>query len=239
MESVALAILSEDYSAPQGHRTLAEKAFETLHRAIITGRLRPGTRLPIEDLAEALRMSPMPIREAVRRLDAYGLVENIPHRGARVSELSIADLAQVYEVRLALEVPAIRRAAERFDTGHALIAQEILDALHAETDYSSAEASAAHEGFHFALYEAAGSAWLLRLIRPPWQTSERYRLEFQPCKQLSAHNDEHKEILDACVARDPDWAARLLSNHLTETANAIALGMGSEPLPDLQAPGRG
>jgi DNA-binding GntR family transcriptional regulator len=236
MESVALAILTEDYQASQGHRTLAEKAFETLHQAIVTGRLRPGTRLPIEDLAEALRMSPMPIREALRRLDANGLVENIPHRGARVRELSIADLADVYEVRLALEVPAIRRAAERFDAGHALVAQEILDALHAQSDYSSAEASATHAGFHFALYEAAGSAWLLRLIRPAWHTSERYRLEFQPCRQLSAHNDEHKAILDACVARDPDWAARLLSEHLTGTANAIALEMGAEPLRDLLTP---
>ena len=57
----------------QGHRTLAEKAFETLHAAIITGQLRPGTRLPIEELAQLLRMSPMPIREAQRLwvLDQY------------------------------------------------------------------------------------------------------------------------------------------------------------------------
>ena len=60
-------------------------------------------------------MSPMPIREAVRRLDAAGLVENIPHRGARVTELSVTDLAEVYEARMALEVLAIRRAAERFE----------------------------------------------------------------------------------------------------------------------------
>src|ERR1700729_2607374 len=80
----------------QAYRTLAEKAFQTLHAAIITGRLRPGTRLPIEELAELLRMSPMPIREALRRLDAAGLVENIPHRGARVTELSITDLEEVY-----------------------------------------------------------------------------------------------------------------------------------------------
>ena len=92
MES-ALAVLASDGS-PRGHRTLAEKAFDTLHSAIITGQLRPGARLPIEELADLLEMSPMPIREAVRRLDAAGLVENIPHRGARVTELSITDLAE-------------------------------------------------------------------------------------------------------------------------------------------------
>ena len=90
-----LAVLADDRSG-RGHRTLAEKAFETLHAAIITGQLRPGARLPIEELAEVLEMSPMPIREAVRRLDAAGLVENIPHRGARVTELSVTDLAEVY-----------------------------------------------------------------------------------------------------------------------------------------------
>src|ERR1700735_2299561 len=116
MES-ALAVLASDGS-PRGHRTLAEKAFETLHAAIITGQLAPGTRLPIEELAELLEMSPMPVREAVRRLDAAGLVENIPHRGARVTQLSITDLAEVVEARLALEVLAIRRAAERFTEQH-------------------------------------------------------------------------------------------------------------------------
>src|ERR1700727_1107831 len=104
--------------ASRSHRTLAEKAFDTLHSAIVTGQLRPGARLPIEELAERLEMSPMPIREAVRRLHAAGLVKNIPHRGARVTELSITDLAEVYEARLALEVPAIRHAAEHFSPAH-------------------------------------------------------------------------------------------------------------------------
>src|ERR1700759_4944316 len=112
MES-QLAVLAGDASIG-GHRTLAERAFGTLHTAIITGRLRPGARLPIEELAELLQMSPMPIREALRRLDAAGLVDNVPHRGARVTELSINDLEEVYEARLALETLAIRRAAERF-----------------------------------------------------------------------------------------------------------------------------
>src|SRR5690242_17868944 len=128
-----LAVLADGGSS-RGHRTLAEKAFETLHGAIVTGRLQPGTRLPIEVLAEVLEMSPMPIREAVRRLDAAGLVENIPHRGARVTELSVTDLAEVYEARLALEVLAIRRAAERFDERAAALAGERLAALELRPD---------------------------------------------------------------------------------------------------------
>src|SRR5437868_15488025 len=125
-------------SSPVGHRTLAEKAFDSLHRAIITGQLQPGARLPIEDLASVLDMSPMPIREAVRRLDAAGLVENIAHRGARVTELSLADLTEVYDVRLAIEVLAVRRAAERFTDADADRARQSLHELNRMSDDSSA-----------------------------------------------------------------------------------------------------
>jgi DNA-binding GntR family transcriptional regulator len=224
-----LAVLAGDGS-PRGHRTLAEKAFQTLHTAIITGRLRPGARLPIEELAELLDMSPMPIREAVRRLHAAGLVENIPHRGARVTELSTTDLAEVYEARLALEVLAIRRAAERFSATHEQRARKSLLVLEQMSDDNSAVTSAAHDTFHFALYVAADSAWLLRLIRPIWETSERYCLEVPQCRQLVARTGEHKAILDACAANEPDRAAVALHDHLATTANNIAEAMGGEPL---------
>jgi DNA-binding GntR family transcriptional regulator len=220
-----LAVLATE-SGARGHRTLAEKAFETLHAAIVTGLLRPGARLPIEELADVLEMSPMPIREAVRRLDADGLVENIPHRGARVTELSVTDLQEVYEARLALETLAIRRAAERFNPARADTARQRLTALEQMSDDTSAATSVAHTELHFALYDAADSVWLLRLIRPLWETSERYCLEVPQCRQLAARVGEHQAILDSCIAHDADGAALALRHHLTTTANFIAAAMG-------------
>ena len=228
-----LAVLADEGSS-RGHRTLAEKAFETLHWAIITGRLRPGTRLPIEELAEVLDMSPMPIREAVRRLDAAGLVENIPHRGARVTELSVTDLSEVYEARMALEVLAIRRAAERFQDADEEAARHRLHTLEAMTDDRTAEASAAHAAFYFALYDAADSAWLLRLIRPVWETSERYCLEVPECRQLKQRRWEHRVILESCVTHDSDTAAVALHDHLATMANNISRAMGGEALFELR-----
>ena len=225
-----LAVLGTSGGPARGHRTLAEKAYETMHAAIITGALRPGARLPIEELAEHLEMSPMPIREAVRRLDGVGLVENVPHRGARVTELSATDLAEVYEVRLALEPLAIRRTAARFTTSVAQHAGRCLDELESMADDTTADTSEAHAKFHFAFYEAADSAWLLRLIRPAWQVSERYALEWPQVRRLDERADEHREILYACEAHDPDRAARALHDHLATTANSIAEAMGSEPL---------
>jgi DNA-binding GntR family transcriptional regulator len=228
MESPLVA-LAED-AASGGHRTLAEKAFQTLHRAIITGRLSPGERLPIEDLAEIMYMSPMPIREALRRLDAAGLVENIPHRGARVTELSMADLAEVFEVRLSLEPMAVRRAAERFSPADEQLARRRLAQLNQICDGDSGAIAEAHEAFHFALYGAAGSAWLLRTIRPVWDTSERYCLALPESRQQESRIGEHSVILDACAARDPDRAATALHGHLATTANNVAIRMGHPPL---------
>jgi DNA-binding GntR family transcriptional regulator len=203
-----------------GHRTLAERAFATLHEAVVTGVLPPGERLPIEELAELLEMSPMPIREALRQLDSAGLVENIPHRGARVTELSIGDLREVYEARLALEPLAVRHAAEQF------------------TPYKSRDLRtiwATHTAFHFALYNAAHSRWMTRLIQPLWETSERYRFAMLPVRiNLDERRLEHERILEACAAHDPEVAAIELHNHLARTANLIANQMDSDDLFELR-----
>jgi DNA-binding GntR family transcriptional regulator len=229
MEDSRLAVLSGEGSRG-GHRTLAEKAFDSLHRAIITGRLEPGMRLPIEDLAHVLKMSPMPIREAVRRLDNAGLVENIPHRGARVTELSLKDLSEVYDLRLSVEVLAVRRAAERFSDSDVKVARHNLAKLEALEDDNSDATSAAHEAFHFSLYLAAGSAWLMRTIRPLWETSERYCLALPESRQLKQRTGEHRIILDACIAKEPEAAGAALRNHLATTANNVAGRMDHAPL---------
>jgi DNA-binding GntR family transcriptional regulator len=216
----------------RGHRTLAEQAFASLHEAIVTGTLEPGERLPIEELAEVLKMSPMPIREALRRLDAAGLVEHVPHRGARVTELSIADLRAVYTVRLELEPLAVREAAARFGDEDAETASEALERhRHAVEADRLGEAWIAHTDFHFALYSPSDNTWLVRLITPLWETSERYRHASGPVEwRLKERQREHEAILAACVARDPGRASRELHNHLARTANQVSTEMGGEPL---------
>lgn len=221
-----------DLQPPGGHRTLAEGAFATLHAAIVTGALEPGQRLPIEELAKTLELSPMPIREALRQLDSVGLVENIPHRGARVTELSIADLHEVYEARLALEQLAVLHAAENFADEDAMAARAALDA-HVKA-YRTRDVRlvwSTHTAFHFALYSAAHSRWMTRLITPLWETSERYRFAMLPMRlNLDQRLREHERILDACIEHKPAIAASELHNHLARTANTVANQMGGEDL---------
>lgn len=215
----ALSLTSSD-------RTLAERAFGALRQAIVDGKIRPGERLRIEDLADYLDMSPMPIREAIRHLHAVGLAENIPHRGARVTELSLTDLQEVYDARVTLEPLAVRRAADRFSKADAKEAAARLAALNALPDDNSAPTLAMHTAFHFSLYEAAGSKWLIRLIQPLWETSSRYRVAAPHTRRLATRRLEHQAILEACTDHDGDRAAAILYWHLAAYANLLAKNMG-------------
>jgi DNA-binding GntR family transcriptional regulator len=214
------------------HRTLAEGALETLHAAIVTGVLPPGERLPIEEVAKVLDLSPMPVREALHQLDSVGLVEHIPHRGARVTELSLEDLRDVYEARLALEQLAVWHAAEKFTDEDAAVARDAIEA-HVKA-YRSRDLRlvwSTHTDFHFALYNAARSRWMARLITPLWETSERYRFAMLPVRlNLDKRRSEHERILEACIAHEPQIAAAELYNHLARTANLVAEQMDSGQL---------
>ena len=221
--------LYDEPLSPGEHRTLAEKAFMLLRQAILTGVLKPGARLPIEELGEMLGMSPMPVREAVRRLDAMGLVENIPHKGARITELSVEDLRDVYEARLVLEPLAVYRAAANFTESNSTMARAALDAMTLSSTGSSDQWTA-HSAFHLGLYKASGSKWLIRLIQPLWETSERYRHAAPIQREIGVRREEHERVLKGCEDHQPAQAAGELFNHLAETANATSQALGGDNL---------
>jgi DNA-binding GntR family transcriptional regulator len=199
------------------HRTMAEAALERLREAIIMGEITPGTPLRLEDLARSLGMSISPIREAVRQLEALGLAEHVPHHGAKVVGLEIEELRQLFSIRLALETMAVRRAAQLFGAEDEQAARSHLAELDGGRRGGDARAALrAHTAFHFTLYEAARSSWLLRLIRPAWDSCERYRpvlLEARGSLQ-DRHAELDRELLEACAARDPDRAGNALHAHL-------------------------
>jgi DNA-binding GntR family transcriptional regulator len=213
-------------------RTLAEQAAAELQEAILSGELAPGTPLRLEKLARTLDMSPMPVREAVRQLEMLGLAEHVPHRGARVSRLSIDDLRDTYEARLPLETLAVRHAARRFgEVDRERCARLLAEHVRAYRNGDDRRGRELHSQFHFALYTASGSQWLPSLIRPLWENSERYRIASLSARgSLERRRREHQRILDACAARDPDAAEVALRDHLVLTANLVAKQMGEPPL---------
>jgi DNA-binding GntR family transcriptional regulator len=212
---------------------MAEAALAELQDSILSGELPPGSPLRLEELAARLGMSISPVREAVRRLENLGLAVHVPHRGARVSELALDDLRDTYEVRLVLEPLAVRRAATRFtDEDEAVARAHLADYRRARERDEPRGARDAHAAFHFALYAASGSEWLLRLIRPAWENCERYRAISLQGRSSREVEGEHERILGACVHGLPDRAAAELTRHLAATANLVARQMGSgDPFP--------
>jgi DNA-binding GntR family transcriptional regulator len=204
---------------------MAEAALERLREAIIMGELTPGTPLRLEDLARTLGMSISPIREAVRQLEALGLAEHVPHHGAKVMGLDVEELRELFSIRLALEGMAVRRAAGLFRAEDAAAARAQLEAYdQARTRGDIREAVRSHAAFHFAIYEAARSPWLVRLIRPAWDSCERYR---PVLLARGAVQDRHEELdgelVAACEAHDGDRAARALHDHLELAADIYAV----------------
>ncbi len=226
----------ESTLSPEGatvrHRTMAEAALERLREAIILGELTPGTPLRLEDLARSLGTSISPIREAVRQLEARGLAEHVPHHGAKVVALEIEELRELFSIRLALETMAVRRAAELFAADDEQAAREQLAELDRARGARDARAAVrAHTAFHFALYEAARSPWLLRLIRPAWDSCERYRPVLLGAGALQErHAELDHELFDACAARDPDRAAEALHAHLELATEIYEVELGGRSI---------
>jgi len=198
------------------HQTMAEAALEQLRKAIIHGELAPGMPLPVGEVARVLGMSSSPVREALGTLMALGLVERIPHHGARVAALDIEELRGVFSIRLTLESMALQQAAAHFDAADAERAGEQLASCEAARRRGDVRSAVeAHAGFHEALYEAAGSRWLMRLIRPVWDSCERYRPALLAAGELQdRHEALDRELLAACRSHEPRQAAAILRTHL-------------------------
>jgi DNA-binding GntR family transcriptional regulator len=211
---------------------MAEAALERLREAIILGELTPGTPLRLEELAQRLGMSISPIREAVRQLEALGLAEHVPHHGAKVMGLAVEELRELFSIRLALESMAVRRAAEEFTAEDETSAREHLAAFdEARRRGEIRNAVREHTAFHFALYEAARSSWLLRLIRPTWDSCERYRPVLLGAGDLQDRHEElDVELVEACVAHDEDRAGAALRAHLELATDIFSVELGGRSI---------
>lgn len=230
--SQANAKKTKSGTAKKAAPTRVEAAVETLREEIVTGKLAPGEALRLEALSERLGMSMMPVREALRGLEALGLVEQMPRRGARVSPFSVKDLFDTYEARLSVEIIAVERAAERFTKEDEELARRYLaEHMEAIERGETVVSREAHTSLHFSIYAAAGSSWLVRLINPLWANSERYRIMSLPTRgTVEERQQEHDRIIAACANHAPRVAARELYGHLARTANLVARQFGEEDL---------
>lgn len=198
---------------------MAGDAYEELREAILVGDLAPGSSLRLEELAGLLGMSISPVREAIRLLEAQGLAEYAPYRGARVTDLSETEMAEIYEARIILECAAVRRAAGQFTEEHGERLEATLVAL--ENAYEVGDPLVIirqNSAFHSSIAEASGSSWLQRLLRMLLETSERYAAavlrDGQASETRAIEAAGHRAILTALRTGDPDASERAVIDHL-------------------------
>lgn len=186
---------------------------DVLREAILRGILVAGQQLRQDEIARELGVSHIPVREALRQLEAEGLVRLRPYRGFEVSELSPEEVEELYEIRIPLECQALRLALPHLTDDDLRRAEEILDAIDAEDDPSAW--SELNTEFHAVLYAPSRRQRLLNLIRTLRTNVDRYlRLYISVMHRKQFSQKEHRRILEAVRRRDEAEALRALEEHL-------------------------
>jgi len=155
---------------------LTDQVYSMIHESIMNGDLPAGARLRVRDLAEQVGTSVMPVREAIRRLEEAGLAERVPHRGAVVKGLTLAELVHVYDVRRLLEVEAARLGAQRISAEDCDRMQAEFTLMRAAVDEGRVVALDHDEALLSILYEAAANPVLLQTIRNLWNHCRAYKI---------------------------------------------------------------
>lgn len=202
--------------------TTREFAEQGLRQRVLSGALRPGERINEVALAEELRISRGPLREAIRGLSREGILDYRPHLGAFVREPGEAELAELYEVRIALETHALRIILRRNDALEQIRLSEMIDAsedrFHGDGRYPQ------ELDFHASLLEATG----VQMLVQSWRDLQmklvfvRGRSAKEPARAREALG-EHRELLASMQSLDVEGACGKLEEHLRRSlAHAVA-----------------
>ncbi len=201
--------------------TSADVVYQRTRSAIVRGIYPPGALLKIQDLAEANSVSLTPVREALRILAAEGLIEATRNRIVRVAPLPESEVIDIYNVRVQLEVAALRQAFEHITPDTVRRAWELdrqcLELLRAGDE----RFFDIHETLHFMLYELSQSRLLMRFISTVWAHSERCRWLASPPHIGVQDAEQHVSLLTALDRRDLDGALEALEVHIRHNLEVL------------------
>jgi DNA-binding GntR family transcriptional regulator len=216
---------TEPISNGTRRRGLGQQAYLSLRDAIISGELQPDEPLSEVALAQRLKISRTPVREALTRLVDDGLVRNLPGRGSRVSGISLTDVAEIFQLREVLEGLAARLAAQnvRSDTG------AIDDLIQQFSHYEDTGGNPSFSDYYrltatldATLVSMAGNKRLEESLRDLWAHSRRLRqYASHDVGRLEASATEHVGILEAVRAGEADKAELEVKRHLQNSRKAL------------------
>lgn len=198
------------------HRTLSGAILEQLRTAILNGTHAAGTQLRQDALAEAYGVSRIPVREALFQLEAEGLVRITPQKGAIVSELSVAEITDVFELRAILEPRLLEASFPAFAPEDLARLEEIQARFAAATEARDvASFGILNAEFHMALYRHADLPRTLGIVATLLQTSDRYtRVQLSSAAAMAVAVAEHAQLIELCRADARAKAVALLRAHI-------------------------
>ncbi|WP_332818950.1 GntR family transcriptional regulator [Sphingopyxis sp.] len=199
-------------------RTLSERVFDIVREQIVVGGLATDIPIRQDALAVELGVSRIPVREALARLEQQGLLISHPNRGYIVRPMSTAEADEIYALRLVLEPAAAAFAAVHADDAARAEALRVFERLDAATSDNLADVAVCNREFHTALVRAADRSITTQLVERLSILSERYVVaQLEPSGRGSRAHIEHRQLLDAWMARDGDTVERLLTEHIKAT----------------------
>jgi DNA-binding GntR family transcriptional regulator len=209
------------------YKPLREIVFESLREAIISGVLKPGERMMEVQLAEEMGVSRTPVREAIRKLELEGFVIMVARKGAYVAGISSKDVAEVFEIRAALEGLAAALAAERITDTEKEDLERVLVVKAASleaNDFSSLIEKDTE--FHELIYKASRNERLMQIISNLREQINRFRMVSlaHPGRGREAL-EEHRKIAEAIADRDFTLAQSLAQEHIENAENALLMAM--------------
>jgi len=203
--------------------TAQEVVLQELRSALAAGVLMPGQQLVQEELAEELGVSRVPIRESLKILEGEGQVTYHPNRGYFVTELSAADLSELYLIREILESEALARAVAEVSDADLKDIEEILGEVNTAAAAGDINALAmANRAFHLSIIELSGMNRLSRLIRQLWDATDIYRtVYFRDESNRERIFTEHQEIFRALQARDAQALIKAQNHHREQAVQVL------------------
>ncbi|MCV4286219.1 GntR family transcriptional regulator [Pseudomonas capsici] len=210
---------------------------EKLRNAIIDGSLPSGTALRQQELATLFGVSRMPVREALRQLEAQSLLRVETHKGAVVAPLITEDAVDAYALRILLESEALRLSIPLLDAEDLATARRCIEALEVETDYS--KMGTLNRLFHMALYAKTPNKRLMRLVEEGLNEEERFlRFNLSSMGLGKLSQDDHWELLRLAEEKAVDQIVGSLQNHLNRGVKAITQYLNNKKAEQEKAPVR-
>lgn len=219
--------MSQPLTPPEDRTSRAEQAYQNILDGIREGTLKPGHRITEIEISTWLNMSRTPVREALRRLETAGLLTNTPYSGMQITRLGYQEVMELYDMRVVLESTAAGLAAKHASDAEIYSLNEIMKRYEAAT--TPAEQARHNRVFHHALAYAAHNRYLLKSlnsIRDSMILLGTTTFEVEGRAQQVVQ--EHRDIINAIIARDSQAATDAAALHIREAQKARITLLGEE-----------